>query len=203
MCLVMLGTLGGCTINIYHVAPEDAGAMLVVPDAQSGTDDAQQTSPPYQVVESSPHSSPTTRRDILSMRVDGLDDKGKVPLDELVNVEIASAVDAYVNCYYQSADNNIIKIFPNRYAPRYWLYANQQIALPNEQYFHIIADTPATTESFMCLASSEDVLNTLPRVYQANVFQTLPVDSFDAMYALYRQATTGNLVGRVISYEIQ
>lgn len=128
---------------------------------------------------------------------------GSVHYRDTVALDVVAQVDAYLNCYYQQADGAIIKIFPNRYSTRYWVYAGQNIELPNDKRFQIQADSLNATEGFMCLASSEDIMSKLPESYRANMFQRLPVQNFDAMYELYREASQANLVGRVVSYEIQ
>jgi len=122
---------------------------------------------------------------------------------DAIDLKIQVKVDGYLNCYYQQANGEIIKVFPNRYAARYWVYAGQEVTLPDPKHFQFIADVQGASEAFMCLASSEDIMSSLPKMYRSNVFQSLPVQSFDSMYAMYKSATQGNLVGRVIAFEIQ
>jgi len=141
--------------------------------------------------------------DVLSISTKGTDENLSVKFMGTIGLEVQSNVDAYLNCYHRQADGAIIKVFPNRYARRYWVYAGQRLTFPDERYFKFVADTAGSSEGFICLLSQEDVLSKLPLVYQANIFQKLPVKNFDAVYALYNQATVENLMARVVSYSIR
>lgn len=209
-----MAALSGCTINVYHVStPELAktdNSLLVVPDTpielgekQAKAQSAPSTSTIISNSDETESQTTGTTNSVLSMRVEGSGDKQSVSYKDTVGLEVRSSVDAYLNCFHKESDGAIVKVFPNRYNKRYWVNASQQLNLPDAQNFQFLASSAGATEGFMCLLSSEDVLSKLPGVYQAHVFQKLPVKNFDAVFALYRQATKKNLVGRVVTYQIQ
>jgi len=193
--------LNGCTINHYHRTAPNPGAvddsLLFIPELAPRQTIAQ--SPNTTALERSGTASP---EEVLSMVATGSGDNQSVQYMDSVGLEVQSNVDAYLNCYHKQADGGIIKVFPNRYAKRYWVYASQRLTLPDERYFKFLANSAGASEGFICLISEEDVLSKLPGIYQALMFQKLPVKNFDAVYTLYDQATEQNLVARVVSYTI-
>ena len=115
-----------------------------------------------------------------------------------ITLEVVLSVEAYVSCFYQQNDGDIIKLFPNRVIPLYRLDAGQVLRIPEANGFRVLTNKEETKESFMCLASSEDVTPNLPLVYQANTFQQVPVENFERLFHVYRKSTTNNLIARVI-----
>lgn len=221
MLLASFVVLSGCTINVYHASSSNPAmvdnSMLVIPEAKTKLNGSQPASSKKAnsvtpqlnsqliptVAVGLERSKIKTPNEVLNMSAKGSGTEHSVKYMDSVGLEVQSMVDAYLNCYHEQADGAIVKVFPNRYFKRYWVYASQQLTFPDEKYFRFVANSAGASEGFMCLASSEDVLSKLPKVYQANVFQKLPVKNFNAVYALYQQATEENLVGRVISYKIQ
>ncbi len=212
LLLVSMAMINGCTINHYHGTAYKPSmvddSLLVIPEPtakQSGALSALSKSPSgkSQTLATGLKSPGTVSPDeVLSMVATGSGDDGSVQYMDSVGLQVQSHVDAYLNCYHEQADGAIIKVFPNRYARRYWVYASQQLTFPNEKFFKFLADTAGSSEGFICLISQEDILSKLPKVYQAPIFQKLPVNSFDSVYALYDEATEENLAARVVSYTI-
>jgi len=198
--LFLIALLGGCTINIYHAgalgSSTTANPYVVVPDPQD-----EPTSQVFTPLGSS--NSAQLSRDVLKMSIRGGDESIVVRYMDSVELNVQSTVDAYLNCYYQEASGQIVKIFPNRFAPRYWVYAGQSIQIPSSPSFRVVADRRNVREGFMCLISSADVMSALPAVYRANSFQPIPSGHFDNIYALYRESTSENLLGRVLTYDVQ
>lgn len=201
--------LEGCTVNHYH-APSSNPAMvdtslLVIPEPANQRNSSHSGVSKPNAKNGTGLKSPRTAApdEVLSMVATGTGDDHNVSYMDSVSLEVQSNVDAYLNCYYEQADGAIIKVFPNRYARRYWVYASQRLTFPDQKYFKFLADTADSTEGFICLISQEDVLSKLPMAYQASIFQKLPVKDFDAVYALYKRATKQNLVARVVSYKVQ
>jgi len=201
--------LGGCTVNHYHAPATNPtmvdNALLVIPEpATARYGNHSGVNQPIAKNSDGLKTSKLARpEEVLSMIATGTGDDHRVKHMDSVGLEVISEVDAYLNCYHEQADGAIIKVFPNRYDRRYWVYASQRLTFPDEQYFKFIADTAGSTEGFICLISQEDVLSKLPMVYQASTFQKLPVKDFDAVFALYDHATEQNLVARVVSYTVQ
>ncbi len=216
MLFIFLVATSGCTVHIYQAgavstgkpyAPEalSAKSFLVVPEQSESSSEPIRNETPKAIPFNNDTATKQVKRaeQILVMRASGSQEDGSVGFGDKVDLVVQANADAYLNCYYQQADGGIVKIFPNRYRARYWVYAGQQIELPDNARFQIVADTAGATEQFMCLASREDIMSQLPAKYAVNMFQKLPVRNFDALYALYRQYSLQNLVGRVVSYDIQ
>ncbi len=211
-----MAVLSGCTINHYHgtaIKPSTVDdSLLVIPELATAENSVQSglTMNPATGNQSTlaanaigrQYSVTSPPEHILSMVVKGSGENNSVQYMDTVGLEVQSKVDAYLNCYHKQADGNIIKVFPNKYARRYWVYASQQLTFPDEKHFKFLANSAGSSEGFICLLSQEDVLSKLPEIYQARIFQKLPVKNFDAVYALYNQATSENLVARVVSYTI-
>ena len=105
---------------------------------------------------------------------------------------------AYVSCYYQQDGGNIIKLFPNRIIPLYRLESGEVLRIPGANGFRVLSSAAQISDSYMCLASSEDVTPDLPLIFQANTFQQIPIDNFDRLFDVYRKTTEDNLVARVL-----
>lgn len=196
--VVALLSLSACTINIYHPSPSGEhgplSSLLYVPEVATHSTEGARNEPNVvsqpKLIDQPPKAS-VLKMDVI---IDG---------QQSVSLNIRSEVDAYVNCYYLQGNGDIVKVFPNRFVSRYWVYAGQQLTVPDSNRFQIVADAPDVTEKFMCLASSEDVMRDLPGPFKANVFQRLPLKDFDSLFALYRQSTSANLVGRVVAFNMQ
>jgi len=111
-------------------------------------------------------------------------------------------VQAYVSCFYQQDDGHIIKLFPNRIIPLYRLESGEVLRIPGANGFRVLTSEVETSDSYMCLASSEDVTPDLPLIFQANTFQKIPVDNFDRLFDVYRKSTKDNLVARVLEVPV-
>lgn len=212
--LLLSWSTGGCTINIYRTpvssanpvtasstaSPLENKDLLVNPELAVPLTSSKSKVSEFQRKGGKNRLVPAEK--IITMQTSGSDQNGAIELMDTVELDIVSQVDAYLNCYYQQADDAIVKIFPNRYSTRYWIYAGQRIALPDNTRYAIVADSPNVSEGFLCLVSSEDILSQLPEAYRANSFQTLPVRNFDAMFELYKKNSSKNLVARSVFYVI-
>ena len=200
--MTVFAVLSGCTVYHYHIGASKPNtvddSLLVIPENRARFNDAQS-------LNNNKQSSPSIASldEVLTMSAKGSGDDGSVRYMDSVGLEVQSNVDAYLNCYHKQADGAIVKVFPNRYARRYWVYASQRLTFPDKKFYKFLANTAGSSEGFICLISKEDVLSKLPRAYQAPIFQKLPVSNFDAVYALYNQATEENLFARVVSYNIE
>jgi len=219
--LISSALISGCTVNLYHTSTPALvdESLLVIPGANTTNNSNNSAHSEFQGIPNSANqmrqpanASQTiglnnnkiaTPMQVLSMSATGSGGDQVVNYMDSVALQVQSQVDAYLNCYHEQANGAIVKVFPNRYAERYWVYASQQLIFPDEKHYQFLANTADSTEGFICLLSQEDVLSKLPSVYQASTFQKLPVENFDAVYALYDQATEQNLVARVVSYTIQ
>ena len=187
--------LCGCTINIYkNGVPEDSVA-----------DETIQSLP---VVANEPDNTgaENNRTGTVSaagvMTINTTPGGALVSYDDSVALEVVLSVQAYVSCYYQQDGGNIIKLFPNRIIPLYRLKSGEVLRIPDANGFRVLTGTAQTLDSYMCLASSEDVTPDLPLIFQANTFQQIPVDNFDRLYDVYGKSTKDNLVARVLEVPV-
>jgi len=150
--------LNGCTINHYHGTAPAPGAvddsLLFIPEL----------APQQAVAQSSDttglkRSGTASPEEVLSMVAMGSGDNHSVRYMDSVGLEVQSNVDAYLNCYHKQADGGIVKVFPNRYARRYWVYASQRLTFPDEKFYKFLANSAGASEGFICLISQEDVLS--------------------------------------------
>ena len=125
-----------------------------------------------------------------------------VSYDDPVALEVMLSVQAYVSCYYQQDDGHIIKLFPNRIIPLYRMESGEVLRIPGANGFRVLTGAVQTLDSYMCLASSEDVTPDLPLIYQANTFQQVPVDNFERLFDVYRKSTKDNLIARVLEVPV-
>jgi len=126
-----------------------------------------------------------------------------VSSNDSITLEVMLNVDAYVSCYYQQDEGNIIKLFPNRIIPLYRLESGQVLQIPGANSFRVMTGETTTTDGYMCLASGEDVTPDLPIIYQANAFQQVPANDFDNLFNVYRESTPHNLIARVIEVPVE
>lgn len=193
--LFLLGA-SACTINVYHaesaLTPQIDSKNSTTPCSKiCGGDNIRQV-----------NAGENTETSVLEMNAEKAPGDSTYAVGDSVVLRVRPSVDAYVHCYYQMANRDIIKIFPNAQSIKSWMYSGQLIAIPERAAFRIVPDTPASSESFLCLAAAEDLSGKLPLSIQESMLKPLPVYSFDEIYRIYRDSTAGNLAGRVVSVTI-
>lgn len=110
------------------------------------------------------------------------------PQGQTLEVGAVANQDAYLYCYYQDADLNVARIFPNPYDPDPYVLAGRSVTIPGEDAgFDIVLDRPGTTESITCLASEVEVDLRLPPALKTADLAPLPVNSVDEIVAAYRR----------------
>jgi peptidoglycan hydrolase-like protein with peptidoglycan-binding domain len=71
---------------------------------------------------------------------------------------------AYTYCYYEDAENNVVRIYPNQFAPDAYIPPSRQLLIPSaESPFDIKFERRGQTESFLCMASRREVGIGLPK----------------------------------------
>lgn len=110
------------------------------------------------------------------------------PLGQTLAVSATASQDAYLYCYYQDADLNVARIFPNQFDPDPYVLAGKQVAIPGDNAgFDIVLDRPGAQESIACLASEVEVGLRLPPSLKTADLVPLPVNSVDEVVSAYRK----------------
>lgn len=118
---------------------------------------------------------------------------------ESVVLQVKASVAAHVYCYYQPRAQEVIKIFPNRYARESRVRAGTTTTIPGTDGFQIKFDTPGVAERVLCMAAYRDIERRLPSELRDNDLTPLslaslsrtyqrPVRSVDDIYKLYKDA---------------
>ena len=196
--LVVSGVfLYGCTINIYHNVASN------YPTGSHENSLVASTSAGFSInnAETENHIAGT----VGAAEIMQLSTSPVAPLvasGDSFALQVILSVDAYVSCFYQQDGGNIIKLFPNRIIPIYLLKSGQVLRIPGANGFRVLTNSENSTDSYMCLASDEDVMPNLPLVFQSNAFQQVPVSNFEELFSVYDNATTENLIARVLEFPV-
>jgi peptidoglycan hydrolase-like protein with peptidoglycan-binding domain/curli biogenesis system outer membrane secretion channel CsgG len=110
------------------------------------------------------------------------------PLGQNLEISASTNQDAYLYCYYQDADLNVARIFPNQFDADPYVIAGQAVSIPSATAgFDIVLDRPGANEQIACLASEVEVGLRLPPALKAADLVPLPVGSVDDVVAEYRK----------------
>ncbi|MCP4699803.1 MAG: DUF4384 domain-containing protein, partial [Gammaproteobacteria bacterium] len=108
--------------------------------------------------------------------------------------------DAYLHCYYQGADKEIIRIFPHQRQPDPYIRAGQKVEIPGKDaLFDIVLEHPDVEEEILCLASSVDISLQLPEALKVPDIQPVPLKSLDEIREAYHQIGVKSLANAVLS----
>lgn len=81
--------------------------------------------------------------------------------NEKLNIRIEMGDEgAYVYCYYQDGHGSVARIFPNRFSPNAYIFANKIVNIPdnkNGRTFEIRLDKNNSQEKLLCLASRREI----------------------------------------------
>jgi hypothetical protein len=107
---------------------------------------------------------------------------------ESMTLQVQPTQDAFVYCYYQDAEGEIARIFPNRFQPDPFLHAQQLIEIPPSApgSFAIRFDKPGAQEAVSCLASDREVGLRLPDALKTKDLEPLPVHGLDDIANTFR-----------------
>ena len=107
---------------------------------------------------------------------------------EAVGIRVSVSIDAHVFCYYQQGDGAVLKIFPNRFRPYSRIAAGERLDIPGAGRFQIKTEKAGQKEQIMCMASYQDIDQSLPEQLRNNALQPLPVEGLDQVHGFYRGA---------------
>ena len=123
----------------------------------------------------------------LSLRSLGGDARA-YPLNQTLEISATANQDAYLYCYYQDADQNVARIFPNQFDPDPYVLGSRPVNIPGASAgFDIVLDRPGVMESIACLASEVEVGLRLPPAMKTADLAPIPVNSIDEIVNAYRR----------------
>lgn len=106
---------------------------------------------------------------------------------ESLSFKVKTTADAYIYCYYQAAEGDIFKVFPNRFSPNAFISASSDLVIPGNSHFELKLEQRGDRENVMCMASYEDLDARLPPVLSERSLQPLPLKKLDSVYHYYQQ----------------
>lgn len=94
--------------------------------------------------------------------------------------------DAILNCFYRDKNNEVAKIFPNKFMPNGRVAAGTAVSIPGDgMNFTFQATEPVGVERVKCFALSQDVSAKLPREIAQSNMAPLPRDLGDRLSEIY------------------
>jgi hypothetical protein len=96
--------------------------------------------------------------------------------------------DGFLYCYYQDAEGEVARIFPNRFQPDAFIAAGRQVEIPPgpQAPFQIRFDKGGTREAVACLASDLELGLKLPEELKTKDLEPLPVKGLDDVVNRFR-----------------
>ncbi|MGE0313112.1 MAG: DUF4384 domain-containing protein [Lautropia sp.] len=110
---------------------------------------------------------------------------------DVVDLRIQPNRGANLYCYLQDENNQVARIFPNRWASSPFVSPNAPLALPGNMRFQIVMNQRQVTEVVSCIATETDVSNKLPREAFGGDFEPLPVSGFEQIRQSFLNVTGG------------
>jgi hypothetical protein len=104
---------------------------------------------------------------------------------ENFSVMVKTEQDAYLYCYYEDENGEIIRLLPNRFKSKAYLNSSESLILPGDLPFDMAASKQGVSERIGCFSSDVDILKNLPSKVVGIDFQALPVKSFDEVKETY------------------
>ena len=194
LCLVG----SACTVNYYHSRPQTSSA----------SDAIQLSVGPFEQVYGVKVDADAVLHMQLSLpgEVASVPDSRQsavLPAKMPATLVVQASVTAHVHCYYRQSNERIFRIFPGVFNRDTQVTPGYRLSIPNASWFRKPTDSAGKAESYLCLASSENLEPSLPRPVRTAGYNPVPYRHFDDLYRVYRGVAGANLVGRVVSVEIK
>ena len=103
-----------------------------------------------------------------------------------MTIRLQPSGDAYVYCYYQDAEGEISRIYPNRFQPDAFIAGQAQVQVPPAGAFSIRFETAGAPEQVACLAADREVGLLLPTELKRQDLEPLPLRRLDDVAARFR-----------------
>jgi len=121
---------------------------------------------------------------------------------ELMSIRASVSTDAYMYCYYHQGDGKILKIFPNSYAENPEIKADEMLFIPGGN-FRLRPELEDSEEQVMCIASYNEIDQSLPEELSARSLQAVPVDNLDSVYQYYKMVSNVVPLRKTINIQIR
>lgn len=122
---------------------------------------------------------------------------------ELVKLVVQPQRDSYVYCYLHDDNRKIQRFFPNRFNRNALVRTNEQLHLPGDMRFEIVASQRGVSERVACFATDTDVLAELPPAVRGNDFEDLPLASLDQVQEAFAKVAAPRLTQGVFHVEVR
>jgi len=100
---------------------------------------------------------------------------------ESLRASVQVSGNAFVYCFYQQSDGEVLRVFPNRFQPDAHVSAGEIVSIPGlSASFKIRLESPGN-EELMCVASDRELVQHLPRELQVRDLVPMPIESLDAL----------------------
>jgi len=100
----------------------------------------------------SPNPSSTSLSSSLMLLVDGEERPRTFKVGESIEIMVKSPIDARISCYYQDPENNVMRIFPNRFVTESTMAAGDVVRIPATEYWSIQATKAGFAERVLCVS---------------------------------------------------
>lgn len=107
---------------------------------------------------------------------------------EAIAISVTPNRDAFVYCYLQDENRQIVRFFPNRFQADARVKGGATLSLPGAMRFQLVANKKGLDETVACFASERETLALLPRPLAAADFEPVNGASLNALKAAFRQA---------------
>lgn len=109
-------------------------------------------------------------------------------IGEKMVLQIETRENAYVYCFYRSADGSVVKIFPNQYHENERLTGGMLHNVPDETMgFDLTMGAPASTDLVKCFALNRSVNEYLPSNITSNSFDPIKMPSESWLTDIFRK----------------
>ncbi|MFN3076348.1 MAG: DUF4384 domain-containing protein [Alphaproteobacteria bacterium] len=128
-------------------------------------------------------------QDVAPIPVRVTSDRGDAPTyraKETLTASVELGRNAFLYCFYQDADNVIVRLFPNRFQPNAYVTA-RSVALSSDRTPAKIRFDKAGRERVACMASDVDVA--MPAELKQKDLTPLKVESLDQIGGIFRAAS--------------
>lgn len=189
-----------CNVALDGSAATNMAAAQPAPEPQPAAAPAQPEPQPQPMPEPQQVAAPVASDFVLTS------DRGDNPsynTGESITLKVQSAQDTYLHCFYQQANNTVVKVFPNRFRQSPVIRGGSVVAIPDGQMpFRLKFDQPSSQEAFSCITSSEDLSQLLPLEIVDRDLEPIPVGSLDDITAVFDEVTQGNYIQRDIVIQV-
>ena len=112
---------------------------------------------------------------------------------EAFSLTLRTNADAFVYCYYQDAGGQVVRLFPNRYAPDPFIHAQEAVEVPGVAPFDLVPEVPNSLERILCLGAQGEVGTLLPAAFKRDDLAPLPVPGLDQVARVFAASTKAPL----------